>query len=183
MLISGIPGTGKTFIGRFLEQHHEYKYEDIEEWPDRDERFGNNPNMDLIDKTIEGIINPDKNLVATFGFRPLKTVDLAIVDRLLKRWNFKMFWFEGNKDTALREYVQRELRRCTDGQTTSSEFYAKIANFFVQIQNISRSDVLSRFNPLLINPFGNDEKFRRPEDLVREMESYFGLAVNSQNLI
>ncbi len=131
LLITGIPGIGKTRIGKFLQKELSYRHEDIEEWQGRDEELctgPENPDLELIDLKIRKFVEDESDVVAVFGFRPDSKVDIAIVERLKQNWNFRLFWFDGNRGAALREYFNRELPIYEERGL--KDFDARIFGFF-----------------------------------------------------
>lgn len=89
LLISGIPGTGKTEIGNYLASDYGFSHFHIEEL-----------------KYIPDIHKvPDKS-VFTWGFVPDDPHSLTIVEDLISS-GFKMIWFDGDRNSAKRKFIAR----------------------------------------------------------------------------
>jgi len=170
ILITGIPGSGKTRIGKFLQEQYGFALEDIEEWQGRDERFlkDGNIDQDKVDHEIEKMTEHNHNIVAVFGFRPGNPVDVFITKRLKEKWNFRLFWFDGNQAAALRAYYERELQRYDKG-SLDPEFFDRIKGFFIQMENIRASKIIEDIQPILINTFRAEGRFRTETEIVSEM--------------
>ncbi len=173
ILITGIPGSGKTCIGKFLQEQHGFVLEDIEEWQGRDERFlkGDSIDQEKVDWEIKRITEQNGKVVAVFGLRPRNPVDAFIVKRLKEKWNFRLFWFDGNQAAALRAYYERELPRYHKG-SLGLEFYDRIKGFFIQVENIRASKVIEDIQPILINTFRADGEFKTEAEIVTEIKRH-----------
>ena len=88
ILITGIPGTGKTWMGDYMAQHHNFTHCDIE--------ATGTPDLDR----IEG------DVVLTWGFMPDNSVHINFITELIGK-GFKLIWFDGNRPAALREFIKR----------------------------------------------------------------------------
>lgn len=98
LIIAGIPGTGKTTFGNFLETKG-YLHLDMEE--------GHRTSKILDDP--EGFIKTnlpsDKNAVLTWGFSPdQETIDLV---NQLRDFGFRVFWFDGDRKLARQASLNR----------------------------------------------------------------------------
>ena len=85
ILITGIPGTGKTTIGNYLALAKGYEHLDIEEALKRHDTTGSEIIQNFID-------SPSENKVITWGFIP------EIDDNGVKKFldlGYKMIWFNG----------------------------------------------------------------------------------------
>lgn len=88
ILISGIPGTGKTFIGNYLEEHYGFQHTDLESQAGRATR-------DLLQrKQFKKFLREVSNLgnlnVLTFGYPPEW---LHLVEQIARR-GVKTIWFD-----------------------------------------------------------------------------------------
>ncbi len=181
VLITGIPGSGKTHIGKIFQEQHGYALEDIEGWQGRDEEFlkGGNIDQERVDYEIMSKVAQNDKVVAVFGFRPLSLIDRFIVERLKGKWDFRLFWFDGNQSAALRAYFGRELERYDKGKL-EPEFYDRIKGFFIQVENIRKSRVVEIIQPIHINPFQDSGAFKKEVEIVSEMMWLVGETVSNE---
>ncbi len=140
ILITGIPGTGKTTIGEYLVQHHGFTHFDME--VSRGEKFDQQFNTFNI---LEG------NKVITWGFMPGTHDDIVLQ---FKNMGYRMIWFDGDRPSARREFIKRG--------TVSVDALNK------QISRINKLD-LAIFNPIQINTFNQNGKFRDKEEICEEI--------------
>jgi len=147
LLITGIPGTGKTTVGNYLREHFGFIHYDFE-----DENvlklFGQDKNR-FISRALTR-----KRVVITWGFMPYGHTEHVFE---IKRRGFILIWFDGDRDAALREFSKRG--------TVSGE------QFQIQLSNINSSGVLSMINPHIINTFDSRGRFRTLEEIAHDVMS------------
>lgn len=125
LLITGIPGTGKTTIGNYLQEKQGYIHYDVEVM-----------GFDLNDPNFIAFnINPSDDKVITWGFMP--GVDDFRIQQL-QDLDYTMIWFDGNRPAAKKAFIKRG---------TVSE-----AALNIQMARINDMD-LSIFDPIQINTF------------------------------
>ena len=153
LLLTGIPGSGKTEAGHTLAQRHGFAHLDaerhaakgvasIEAWVALLEEFL---------KQAQSLIRAKKSIVITWGFMP--GVD-NITIRALQGMGFQMIWFDGDRDAARREFLKRG--------TVSEEA------FNVQMRKIAKLDLAS-FSPTPFNPFDEQGQFLPREDIAKQL--------------
>lgn len=150
ILITGIPGTGKTYIGDFFANKRGYIHYDLEQ---------NDTLYDLLSSPnlfIERLLKNKRDTVITWGFVPDNQQQIRIVNHL-KSIGFKLIWFDGNRPAALREFIRR-------GTVPEAAFY-------LQMLKIEQLKIINNINPLIINTFDEYGKFRRPEDILEEIQN------------
>src|SRR5215471_15479739 len=100
LLITGIPGTGKTTYGNEFARELGFLHYDLEEEQTLN-HFLADP-VEFIRKASTG----NKNVVVTWGFVPddERSVSLAQQFRIA---GFDWIWFDGNRPAALREFLKR----------------------------------------------------------------------------
>ncbi len=151
ILITGVPGTGKTSIGDYLKDKHGFKHINFED--------GISLNQFISD--TNAFLNGDckiSDVVTTWGFVP-SSEQIQLVD-LLKSKGFKLFWFDGNRLAAFREYLKAgRLEKL----------------FYLQMYRICESDVISKINRIIINTFDKDGVFRKKGEIVEEIERHFNI--------
>lgn len=89
ILITGIPGTGKTTTGNHLQDKYGFVHYDVESI-----------------QTLEGIENlQGENIVITWGFAPDGRDNLPI--RNLQNLGYRMIWFDGDRVSARKAFNKR----------------------------------------------------------------------------
>src|ERR1700730_16146871 len=123
-LITGIPGTGKTWYGDKFATEFGFAHHDLEEQQTLN-RFAGNPQQFIAD-----ILALNKNTVVTWGFLPDQIQTTLVLQ--FSEAGFKLIWFDGNRPAALREFRKRG--------TVPEEL------FHIQMQRIERSQVIEKIN-------------------------------------
>ncbi|CAN5748932.1 hypothetical protein BH11PAT2_BH11PAT2_01450 [soil metagenome] len=133
ILITGIPGTGKTTIGDYLESEKGFLHLNMER-----------TSLEEMTRFHE---SSAPNKVITWGFVPIvQNADIKNLQEL----GYKMFWFDGNREAARREFIER-------GDVPEDLLDA-------QLSRIESLD-LSIFNPTLINTFDANGLFYTKEQI------------------
>jgi len=148
LLLTGIPGTGKTWYGEKLASDFGFDHYDLEQQQTLN-RFGANPAQFIAD-----IIRRGKKAVATWGFVP-DDVQTAIVLQF-RDAGFKWIWFDGNRPAALHEFRKRG--------TVSEEL------LYAQMYRIENSRIVQRLRPIVIDTFDSEGQFKAVSDLLKEIQ-------------
>lgn len=125
LLISGIPGTGKTTFARWLEEEHAYRR------CSRDELNG----AQFL-HCVEHALSAADHVVIDWGFvasDPGFSVDFPVVQRLVNEFAFEHWWFDGDRHAALASFLSRGtvVREAWDAQLAGIErHWAEIAVYF-----------------------------------------------------
>jgi hypothetical protein len=147
LLISGVPGAGKTCIGDFLKNEHGFMHIDLE----KDVRL-----LNLVHSTDEFIKTlPASNVVMTWGFMP-KDDNSIIAVLALKASGFKIVWFDGNREASRREFIRRNT--------------VSLDNYKTQINNINESEIVKMINPFVYNTFDNDGCFKSQDIIYSDLK-------------
>jgi len=134
LLITGIPGTGKTCCGNKFAREFDFLHHDLENQQTQTlNRFNANPAQ-----FIGELLKEKRNVVVTWGFRPDCERSVSLVLQL-RSAGFKWIWFDGNRPAALREFQKR---------ATVSE-----RDLHVQMHRIEQSRIVERLKPTVINSF------------------------------
>jgi shikimate kinase len=161
ILLTGIPGMGKTKIGNHLKNNYDFYHIDIEN-PEKNSssEFINfrhdNISPELL---IKEIIKRNRDAVITWGFYPV--VNDYVIKRL-QDLGAKMIWLDGNRDLAKKFWKQRD-------DPISDERL-----FDMQIQRINNHDIQGIFSPSNYDPF--DYKKRKHKDLEIIIKDLFSLS-------
>ncbi len=141
ILITGIPGTGKTTIGNYLASAKGFEHLDIEAALKRHDAVG----AKIIDDFMS---SPAENKVVTWGFIP-ETDDFGV--KQLIDLGYRMIWFDGNRDAARKAFLER-------GDVP----VVALDNQMIKIERFN----LDKFNPVCINTFLENGTFIEKEDIV-----------------
>ena len=110
LLITGIPGTGKTTIGDYLQEKYGFTHLDMElinAW------------QSLTSSILEAK-RLNRDLVITWGFMPEEDNEKILK---LKEIGVKMIWFDGNREAAREVFLAR-------GTVSESAFNIQINRAF-----------------------------------------------------
>ena len=147
LLITGIPGTGKTEIGNYLKEKYDFIHIDVESV------LGLPNYWENIKKSIFKAKKFDTNLVITWGFVPC--VDNNKISEL-KTMGAKLIWFDGNRKAARKAFLKR-------GTVPES-------SLDIQMERIENSNIDDIFQPINFNTFKKDEDtFLDKDDIVKQL--------------
>lgn len=147
ILIAGIPGTGKTTIGNFLEKSYGYLHVDMEENHRTSEILAD------IDAFTKKHFSGNKDVVVTWGFSPDQdTID--VVNKLCT-FGFKIFWFDGNRDSAHKATMNR------------AGFDEKVLQ--QQMNYLAEWDIPKKIKAKIIDVFNDKGNFRDLADITNEL--------------
>lgn len=146
LLLTGIPGTGKTEAGHTLASQHGFLHLDAE-------RFAQEAPAGTTWADFVGVVaaSTERDVVITWGFMP--GTDDAFVRRL-QGMGFRMVWFDGDRSAALRVFTAR-------GTVSQAAFDAQMAR-------IGRLD-LNSFSPAMFDPFDSGGAFLSREEIARRL--------------
>jgi hypothetical protein len=150
LLITGIPGTGKTTYGDKFAEEFGFLHCDLED-PQSFSRFFPNP-----PQFIDDLLNEKRNVVVTWGFGPDHEPSVSRVLQL-RSAGFKWIWFDGNRPAALREFQKR---------ATVPEL-----DLYVQMYRIENSRIVEQLKPIVIDSFDDCGQFKPTKDLLAEIRA------------
>jgi hypothetical protein len=148
LLITGIPGTGKTCYGNKFAKDFGFLHYDLEK-QDTLDRLNAGPTQFIAD-----IVSQNIDTVVTWGFAPHDPASVSVVLQF-RNAGFKLIWFDGNRPAALRKFQKRA--------TVTEEL------FYLQMYRIEASRVVDAIKSTIINPFDEREEFRPASELLEEM--------------
>lgn len=145
MLITGVPGMGKTTIGNYLREKKGFKHIDFED-SESLKRFATNT-----EQFIRQELSQD-NIVITWGFVPVENqINLVLY---LRNIGLKIVWLDGNRLAAFREYLEAGRPEYP---------------FYVQMTRIEESNVIARIKPKIVNTFNSEGRFKELESIANEI--------------
>ena len=148
LLVTGIPGTGKTCYGEKFAEEFGFLHYDLEE-PQTFSRFAANPMQ-----FIANALSQHKNIVVTWGFVPDNQPSVAAVLQF-RNSGFKLIWFDGNRQAALEQFQKRGT--------------VPDALFELQMKRIEDSKIIDRLAPAVVDPFDDRGQFKPPQQLLAEI--------------
>lgn len=146
LLITGLPATGKTTIGNYLQDNYGFLHVDFEDGTSI-KKFEKDPQQFL-----DGLKNQPK-VVISWGFVPVKK-HIQMVEFLTSH-NFDLIWFQGNYLTSLLTFIRRDK-------------VGNLAYFFMQISRIHFSHVIAKMSPKIVYTF-NGWGFRQYAEIVKDL--------------
>ena len=149
LLITGIPGTGKTWYGDKFASEFGFVHYDIEKQQTL-HRLAADPTQFIAD-----IVNQNRDTVVTWGFAPDDPASVSVALQF-KIASFKLIWFDGNRPAALREFQKRAT-------------VPEIA-FYTQMYRIEDTKIVYHLKPIIINPFDGNGQFKPVADLLEEIK-------------
>jgi len=147
LLITGIPGTGKTEIGNYLQKSCGFVHIDMECI------LGLHNCWQYVEDAVAEAKKSDKDLVITWGFMP-GVDDNRVLQ--LRRMGAKLIWFDGNRRAARKAFLKR---------ATVPEHLLDM-----QMKRIETTDIVAIFQPIAFDPFKkNRDVFLAKNEIVRRL--------------
>jgi hypothetical protein len=159
ILITGIPGTGKTEIGDYFQSEHGYMHVDYEKLPGGDK--GLRDLFTMADGFISPLLKEERDVIVTWGFPPERGETVVMK---FKESGFRLFWFDGNRPAALREFLNREK--------DNPEKMKKELAFYYQMFNILNNNIIKKIDPCIINTFNDRGEFKGKNQIYSEIVNY-----------
>lgn len=151
ILISGVPGTGKTTVAEHLAHYFGYQHTDMEA-----DSFRPRRELEQDPAAFIGGLAAVENVVVSWGFSPY--IDRPGVDSLIAA-GYRFVWLDGDHVVTLRNFLARERN---DPRQE--------ANYYGQMQMILSTELVDRLKPICIDPFTGNE-FRPLEEIAVEIIS------------
>ena len=148
LLITGIPGTGKTQFGDYLAAAHDFVHRDLE-LSEELAKFVKDPA-----EYLAALCLASDRVVISWGFIPApEHIELV---RSFRNYGFEIIWFDGDRPAALRQFCKRG---------TSPE-----EHFYLQMYRIENSKSREQVDPIVINNFDGRGEFKEPLGLYEEIK-------------
>ena len=146
LLLTGIPGTGKTEMGKYLEETQGFLHVNREMHSPPE--FSKDP--------APFLASTERDIVASWGFRPKEMEDVQGILQLVSL-GFRGVWFDGHRPWALEQILR-------DRPQKEWEFY-------LQMFNVETSRVASWLSFPRLDPFRADGTFREKSDIASDLLS------------
>ena len=150
ILITGLPGMGKTTLGHYLQQHHGYHHFDREafgSWPRWQRRLWN--------KHLQWFLWLMRwrygKIVITWGFSP--RFDLQVIQQLTAL-GCTLVWHDGDRDLAYKNYLRR-------GGDNRAAFFVQV----FQLDRLKNSGLAAQH----FNPFTEQGEFKSLDQQAQEI--------------
>jgi adenylate kinase family enzyme len=150
ILISGVPGTGKTTVA----EHFGYTHIDMEA-----DSFRARRELEQNAQAFLGELASLPNVVLSWGFSPY--MDRPGVEGVIAA-GYKFVWLDGSHVVSLRNFLERE----------HNDPHQE-ANYYGQMQMILVTELVERLRPIQVDPFTGDQ-FRPVEEIATEIMSKAG---------
>jgi hypothetical protein len=150
ILLSGLPGGGKTRLGDTLAADHGFVHADMEA-----SHWALTKEIHRAPDVFLRAFPDDQDVVVTWGFQPL--VSLGMV-QLLIREGFTPVWLDGYRAHFLTSFMRRE-----QGNPIMAACYHQ------QLARIAQARVLEAIDWHIIDPFRPDGTFRPLNELAAEI--------------
>jgi hypothetical protein len=150
ILISGLPGGGKTRLGDTLAADHRFVHSDMEadNWALAEEAH----------RAPEDFLRAfpdDRDVVLTWGFHPLASLQVV---QVLVRGGFTPVWLDGNRAHFFASFMRRE-----HGSPIMEACY------YQQLRRIDQAGVLEAIDWRIVDPFQPDGTFRPLGEVASEV--------------
>jgi gluconate kinase len=149
VLLTGVPGTGKTTLGEHLRTTCGFRHVDFENPNTLDRYLGSG--MDELRRRVERLRRDGRDLVITWGFVPAHGLPYVLE---LRSMGFRWVWLDGDRDAARRAFAARG--------TVSEELLD------AQLARIATMD-MDALNPEIVNPFDDAGRFRSLDEIAADV--------------
>ncbi|MGB7621851.1 MAG: hypothetical protein WBN92_05830 [Terriglobia bacterium] len=147
LLVTGIPGTGKTELGKYLSEHHRLRHVDME---------AGDTLQSFVQDRLAFLAPLGPDVVITWGFHVAHSGDV----RFLKEQGYFLVWLDGDRPSALRAFITR---------ATVPEVV-----FYLQMFTIESQSVVAQIAPhAFLDPF-REGKFRSKSEIAQELLALCG---------
>ncbi|MFA5051438.1 MAG: hypothetical protein WC544_00045 [Patescibacteria group bacterium] len=147
-IISGIPGTGKTFIGDYLRDTKGFRHIDMESGAVFQTLLSSPEDF------IRDQLTKSENIVITGGFM---TSDLAfsLVNKIISE-GYVFIWFDGDRQAARKVFIKRN----TVAVDLLDAKMRELEGYYTKIMDL---------HPIIINTFNTKGEFKMPDLIIEEI--------------
>jgi hypothetical protein len=155
---AGIPGTGKTTFGNALAKNFDFVHFDFED-PTTVNQCAPDP-----DRFINDVLRTNSSVIVTWGFVPDHPYSVATVCKF-KDKGFKLIWFDGNRQGALKIFQARARLR----SNSEADYDRQMEEFNLQMNRIETTKIVETMKPVVIDPFDEQGAFKSAATLLDEI--------------
>jgi shikimate kinase len=152
VLLTGIPGTGKTTLGTYLADHADFYHQDMEA-----DNFAAVQKLHADPTSFLSSLSKYHNIVISWGFNPKSEVEYI---KLIRDSGYKLIWLEGNHDSSFDAFLRGTKRSVQD-----------ILNYKWQMNAIASTGIVNTLKPTVIDPYLFDGQFRPIQELAAEIKT------------
>jgi shikimate kinase len=165
IFLCGMPASGKSEFGKYLQDKHGYTYIPMEEkvWPDNKLRLlwndvFNSPKRQYnkVEKFVCYLYDNYENVVLDWGF-PMTHIPVV---GLLKRQWCEIIWFVCGTTIARQRFIKRS------GTEAVSKFDSQVKDIKENVQNIEKS-----LNPKVIDVLKEDKSSKTKDEIYMEFSA------------
>jgi hypothetical protein len=158
LLIAGVPGSGKTRLGDYLKDNHQYFHIDLET-PEGIQQFYSRGNM--------------PNTVVTWGYPPIPEAYQTISACLTA--GFVLVWLQSSDFSSNEIYTKRETQLIQKGLRPSQHLGNAIELLSIQLASIKQDEPNRKKYPFIeIDPFFSYCTFKDSSLLINEISALSG---------
>lgn len=160
ILICGIPGSGKSTFGKYLQDKHKYTYVpmDVSEWFDKEMQslwnkvFEAKRQYNAVEKFVCYLHDNYENVVLDWNF-PI--TQLEVVELLKRQW-CEIIWLSTSIPIARKRFLKKNINSAT--------------YFDSQVKSIdeNKDKIIKNLNPKIINALFEDKKNKSLEEIYSE---------------
>jgi shikimate kinase len=155
LLVTGVPGTGKTKVGDFLAARHGFLHVDLEDDDTRARFFGRTGDRNRFARELAKVISQKKPIIVTWGFVP-NDPQLGLV-LFLRSQGFEWIWLDGDREASHEAFTRR-------GDVPEQVYQNQMMGIELQLD-----PRLASLGPRIVNPF-SEGSFRPVEEIAEELK-------------
>jgi shikimate kinase len=141
ILLSGVPGSGKSTVAAYMEKNFEFFHIDMEQ-----DDFAPRHEFAQNREAFLNKIATHENVIISWGFGPFQ--DREAIEYLQKA-GYTLLWLDGDRTASFREFMKRE----NNDPVKESLYYG-------QMQMIVVTRIVETLKPHIVNPFSGNGTFR-----------------------
>lgn len=153
IVISGIPGTGKTTLANYLAEHHGYYHLDMEA-----KAFLGRQRIKHDPEELFTELSNHPKVVVSWGFGPFE--DRRDIERFIAS-GYRVAWLDGDRVAAFRNFMSRE-QSSPNAEVMEYQYYG-------QMQLIMATNIVAQLEAIIIDPFDTQGNFRAEAEIAQEL--------------
>jgi shikimate kinase len=150
ILLSGVPGTGKSTVATYMEEKLGFFHIDMEQ-----DDFAPRHEFAQNHEAFLRKIATHENVIISWGFSPFQ--DRAAIE-YLQQAGYILLWLDGDRVASFREFMKRE-----------NSDPIKESLYYGQMQMIVVTSIVEMLKPHIVNPFSENGAFRPVEHIAGDI--------------